>query len=415
MRFLVLLFVAVMIKADELDFLDEIDQDESSFKVDKSPLDMRLKLSLQKNEESEDAKILYFRLANQAKNYQYDIRFIADENRQDFNIKELYYKGSFAEISFYEVGRINVKEGIAHGYNPTDYFKGSTSLTLSNDPKERKENRLGALLVSETFFLDKLTLKGLYAPKISVDKDSIFSNKKYIGLHLDETNYHDRASLFVDYSGFKDVSSSVILHYDEDNVHFGFNVSYVYDNWIMYLENSLKKGKSDITKSIEKNGISQEIYNHFHHNKKYIDQAVLGINYTSESNIVTTFEYIFNSGGLDKSDWDDWFELQKEHPRFTRDLGIIRTDIAESESLMSKQAFFVLSRASDIRTNLDASFLAWINPYDGSTLSQIGLEYACHDSLQTNLFVRNYQGKKESEYGSALNNYEVLIEAEYFF
>ena len=411
MRFLwLLLLVSIMIRADELDFLDEIDSDVGSFEEKKSVVDARVKLSFLKNESSDDDKIFYLRLAKQEKNYLYDVRFIADDDTQSFNIKELYYKGNFAENSFYEVGRINIKEGVSRGYNPTDYFKGTHSLTLSNDPKERKENRLGSLLFSQTLFLDKWTLKAIYSPKISVSKNTLLSDAKYIGLHLDESNYHDRASLYVDYSGFEDVSSSVILHYNEDDLNFGFNLSYIYDSWIVYLENSLKYAKNEISK-LE---INPAIRDQFSSNKKYIDQATLGINYTSASNIVTTVEYIFNSGGLDGDDWDRWFELG-ENPLYSRELGSIREQIAKKESIQSRQSLFILSRASDVMTNLDASVLAWVNPYDGSSFSQVGLEYSYHDNLQTNLFLRNYRGKTDSEYGSALNDYEVLIEAEYLF
>ena len=138
------------------------------------------------------------------------------------------------------------------------------------------------------------------------------------------------------------------------------------------------------------------------------------MNYTSASNIVTTVEYIVNSGGLDGDDWDAWFDLA-QNPPLARALGGIRQELATKEAQLSQQSLFVHSRASDIMTNLDASLLAWVNPFDGSTLSQIGVEYAYHDSVQTNLYLRNYQGSTKSEYGSMPNDYEVLLEAEYFF
>lgn len=306
MRFLWLaLFVSIMIRADELDFLDEIDSDVGTFEAKENSVDVRAKLSFLKNEALEDDKIFYLRLAKQAQNYLYDVRLVADEDTQSINIKELYYKGSFAEVSFYELGRINIKEGIARGYNPTDYFKGTHSLTLSNDPKERKENRLGALLFSETLFLHKFTIKGIYAPKISVAKHTLLSDTKYVGLHLDDSNYHDRASLYVDYSGFKDVSASAIVHLNEDDLNFGLNLSFIYDSWILYLENSLKYAKNDINKF----DLQPNIKKHFAKEKSYIDEATIGVNYTSASNIVTTVEYIVNSGGLDSDDWDAWFAL----------------------------------------------------------------------------------------------------------
>ena len=416
MKFLYLLFASVIIVgANELDFLDEIDSDVAVFEEDKSALNIRTKISFLKNSHSDDAKTFYLNVREHATHYLYDFRVIADEDIQSFNVKELYYQGKFAKNSFYEIGRINIKEGIARGYNPTDYFKGTTSLTLSNDTKERKDNRLGAILFSETLFLDKFTLKGIYSPKISVDKNTFLSDVEHVGLHLDETNYHDRASLYVDYSGFKDITSSIILHYNEDNLNFGINLSYVYSNWIFYVENSLKRAQNDITKSIYTMSEHPLIEEKFAQKNSYINEVSVGFNYTSESNIVTTVEYIFNSAGLDSADWEDWFVLGKQNLSLGGTLSTLRGKIAEDESLMSQDSFFIFSRVSDIQTNLDASFLAWLNPYDGSTLSQIGLEYAYDDSMQTNFYFRNYQGNKESEYGSFPNDYEFLIEGEYFF
>jgi len=110
----------------------------------------------------------------------------ADEDEQSINIKELYYKGEFSPKNIYEIGRMNVKEGVGRGYNPSDFFKGSTSLTLSSDPKEIRENRLGSVMVQNTLFFDDFTLKSIYSPKISVDADGAWGGKKEYE-KLDET------------------------------------------------------------------------------------------------------------------------------------------------------------------------------------------------------------------------------------
>jgi len=74
MKFLWLsLFVAIMIGADELDFLDTIDSDVSSFESKEKSVDVRAKLSFQKNESRKDDKIFYLRLGKQAQNYLYDL------------------------------------------------------------------------------------------------------------------------------------------------------------------------------------------------------------------------------------------------------------------------------------------------------------------------------------------------------
>jgi len=393
MKNFTLLFLLLMslTHADEFDMFDEIDktEDTKAFKEDKSFVNARLKLSYQYNEETESDKKLYLNLNKNEKNYQVDIRIIGDEGDSSFNLKELYYKGKISEKNLFEIGRVNIKEGVARGFNPTDYFKGTTSLTLSTDPKERKDNRLGSLLIQDTMFFDNMTLKAIYSPKISVDSDKILSDKEHYGLYLDETNYRDRGSLYLGYSGFKDISSSMILHLNEDDLNIGLNLSYISGAWIFYSESSMKDEQ-------------------FH-------QSTLGINYTSENSIVTSLEYIYNRDGLNGSEWDSWFRDIKINPPLAREFGELRAKVAREESIMSRDTLFLLSRVSDIETNLDASLMVWLNPYDKSTLSQVGLEYALQDDIQTNIYLRNYLGSDDTEYGSFADSYQILIEGEYYF
>jgi len=379
MRYLLTFFILIaMTHADELDMFDEVDKIDSSksaFEEEKSFMDTRLKLSYQYNDENADIKALYLNINKDEKKYRADMRIIADEDEISTYVKELYYKGKISENNFFELGRVNVKEGVASGFNPTDYFKGTSSLTLSSDPKEQKDNRLGSLLIQDTMFFDTYTLKAIYSPKVSAS-------------HLNKTNYKDRASLSIDYRGFKDVSLSTIAHWNEDNLNMGLNLSYIWGRWIFYSENSWKT----------------DVY-----------QASLGLNYTSESNIITTLEYIYNEEGLNKSEWKNYFDLARRSPQSAQEFGELRAKVAKSQSEMSREKIFLLSRITDIETNLDASAMVWLNPYDKSTFSQVGLEYALKDDLQTNVYLRNYRGDDDSEYGSSNDDYQILIEAEYYF
>lgn len=412
-----LFFTTLLLHADEFDMFDTVDKVDSSkraFTEDETFVNARLKLSYQKKEQRDNEKKLYLNLNKTDKHYGIDVRIVADEDEQNINIKELFYKGEFSPTNIYEIGRMNVKEGVARGYNPSDFFKGSTSLTLSSDPKEIKDNRLGSVMVQNTLFFDDFTLKAIYSPKIAVNEDSVWGSKKDYGLHLDETNYENRSSLYLGYSGIKDLSSSLIFHKNEDDFNLGVNLSYVKDSWIFYTESAFTKSKNAITKSIESLNLSPTVQNSFSSDKENIQKAVLGVNY-SYDNISTNIEYIFNSGGLDKRDWESWFDLAKNSPQIGKQLGAIRGDISKKEEKMSRDSLFLFSRVTDIQTDLDASALLWINPYDKSTLSQVGLEYATNDNLQTNVYLRNYQGSKESEYGSNLDDYQILVESEYFF
>jgi hypothetical protein len=66
--------------------------------------------------------------------------------RHDF--REGYLTWTVAAQSYLDVGRVNPRNGVAMGFNPTDVFKTNAVVErVSADPRVLREDRLGALLV----------------------------------------------------------------------------------------------------------------------------------------------------------------------------------------------------------------------------------------------------------------------------
>ncbi len=64
------------------------------------------------------------------------------------DFREAYIEWRLADQTYLALGRINLKSGIALGYNPTDYFKTRTvSEPLSADPTVLREDRLGTVML----------------------------------------------------------------------------------------------------------------------------------------------------------------------------------------------------------------------------------------------------------------------------
>lgn len=419
MRYILSLLLAFSFTfADEFDMFDEIDSQvdvKEEFKVEKKFIDAQIKLNYQFNDNSKNTKNYYLNLKKNEKTYFADIRALGDEDTYSIHLKELYYKGKINTKNIFEIGRINIKNGLARGYNPTDYFKGGASFINSKDPKEIKENRLGSVMIKDTIFLNDFTIKAIYSPKISVDKNGTYSSKEHFGFNLDKTNYENRFTLAVDYNGFKDISCIVILHKNEDDLNLGFNLSYIKNSWIFYTENSYKNSKDDFTKTVEKLNLHPTIQNHFKKDEKNIYQSVIGFKYTSTNNLVATLEYIYNHMGLDKDNWDDWFELASLNPSFENQLNAISGYMNEGENIKSKGSLFLHLHNMDMFINTDGSVLIKLNTYDKSFLSQVGIEYSYSDNVQLNGYLKNYFGKAKSEYGSLNNDSELLLEIKYFF
>jgi hypothetical protein len=62
------------------------------------------------------------------------------------DVRELFASWRPLEGVFFDLGRINLKNGLALGFNPTDFFRTRTVVEpLSVDPSVLREDRLGTL------------------------------------------------------------------------------------------------------------------------------------------------------------------------------------------------------------------------------------------------------------------------------
>src|SRR5471030_1792622 len=92
---------------------------------------------------------------------------------QDINtLKEAYLSWQVQPDRVADLGRINVRNGVALGYNPTDYFSsGALRSIVSLDPASLRENRLGSAMLRGQTLWTGGSLTSLYSPKLA-DKPS---------------------------------------------------------------------------------------------------------------------------------------------------------------------------------------------------------------------------------------------------
>ena len=85
--------------------------------------------------------------------------------RNDF--REGYLTWEPVTRAWLEAGRINVRNGVALGFNPTDFFKTNTLIdTASLDPSVIREDRLGVLMVRGQAIWDGGSASLAFAPKV---------------------------------------------------------------------------------------------------------------------------------------------------------------------------------------------------------------------------------------------------------
>ena len=128
---------------------------------------------------------------------------------------------------FLDVGRINLKSGVALGFNPTDFFKTRAVVEpLSVDPVVLREDRLGTLMLRAERVWTKGSLTAAYAPAVSSESPIYTSfDLRSFNPMFDRTNAHDRWLL----KGIVDVaegfSPELLAFESQGRVRFGANLA----------------------------------------------------------------------------------------------------------------------------------------------------------------------------------------------
>jgi hypothetical protein len=93
--------------------------------------------------------------------------------REINTLKEAYLSVQMHPDVLIDGGRINVREGVALGYNPTDFFRaGALRAIDSLDPGSLRENRLGTVMVRGQRLWQGGSLTALFAPRLADHPDT---------------------------------------------------------------------------------------------------------------------------------------------------------------------------------------------------------------------------------------------------
>ena len=404
---LLILFYFSFVWANNFEFFDENTQ--STFDNDISKSNFKLRANYDNNEDfdsEEKSLVFYHNIKDENYNIDYDI--FTSNDIYNINVKEMYYNFNISSNNYLNVGRVNIREGVARSFNPSDYFKGSGVFSNSLQSSVRKDNRLGSVLFQNILYLNNSTLKFIYSPKISTKNNTILSNKEHYGLNFDITNNSNRASIYLDLDILNNLYSSFIIHKNSDDLNFASNLSYSFNQFIFYNENSIKRSSNTISKALKQLNLTNT---KFDNSKQTIYQNTFGLSYTSINNIVTNIEYISNNSGMSKEDWKNYFLLINQNRRYLN----VRKYHSINEQMISKEQVFLRVAINEITSNSDLSFIYILNPNDKSSLAQISHKYKYKEDIVFNLSIKKTYGDSQSEFGNIDNKLSFNTWLEYYF
>ena len=297
-------------------------------------------------------------------------------------LKEAYLSWQGQPDRIADLGRINVRNGVALGYNPTDVFRaGAIRSAISIDPASLRENRLGSVMLRGQALWEGGSLTALMSPKLA---DA--ANTGAYSLDLGATNRRNRWQLALSQKISATINPQFLLSGGEgESAQLGFNLSALAnDSTVVFLEWSGGRSRSLVSLALA--GPEDSALR---------NRLATGLTYTTAHNLSLTFELDYNGAGLDRNGWN---ALRRGSPAAYGHYRVYASGIQDPAT--RRHAFFYASWTDAFVKHLDVNAMLRYDVVDSSRLQWIEARYhwsRVDIALQTQLNI----GKPGSDYGAA--------------
>jgi len=208
-------------------------------------------------------------------------------------LKEAYLSFRSGSAVLVDVGRINVRQGVALAYNPTDYFRvGATRAVISIDPESRRGERLGALMGRFQMLWPSGSLTGIFAPQVDARP-----NESTLNPDFGATNACSRWLLIWSQRLGREFQPQILLTgAQHEPPRAGLDLTYLLNRaTVAYVEWSggrlASSGSRSGTGPVNRNGA---VFN---------SQLSAGVTFTSSNKLSMTFEYEYDGTALGNREW----------------------------------------------------------------------------------------------------------------
>lgn len=205
--------------------------------------------------------------------------------------KEGYLSWQAAPDRIADAGRVNVRNGVAFGYNPTDYFRrNAVRSVVSIDPASLRENRMGSVMARGQALWSTGSLTALISPKLADDP-----NNGAYSPDLGATNGRDRWVIALSQKISETLAPQWLVSGSAgESPQLGMNLTRLFGRaTIGYVEWSGGRSRSLAAQA----GIARE-------DEAFRSRLATGATYTTAANLSLTLEYQYNGAGLDEEKWN---------------------------------------------------------------------------------------------------------------
>jgi hypothetical protein len=343
------------------------------------------------------------------------------------DLRELYASFEPQTRDYIDIGRINVKSGVALGFNPTDFFKARAVVDpLTADPRALREDRLGTLMVGGQHLGEKASVSVAYAPRVTDPAPVAVDPDRFFDPLFGRTNGTNRVLVKASALLADGVNPEALLFWEDGRYKAGLNFTetigqavVVYAEWsggkrLGIIDEALAFGRRTGTiPPAAPDVITQG------GEESFKSQAAIGASYTTETKITVNLEYHYNGAGFSRADWDRWFALGEGRPGTSPvngELWYVRAYAADRQEPLAQHSVFLrLDWVDFLVPKLELSGFVSADARDGSTLMQVQADYAASDHWSFGLLATGTTGGRRSNFGSLQQESRVLVRATRYF
>jgi hypothetical protein len=317
-----------------------------------------------------------------------------------------------------QVGRINLRNGVAMAYSPTDFFRAGAEVSqASADPTSAREGRLGVVMIHYQRFWPGGSFAVAWVPQLA-DRRGLLDGGADWG--WDRTNGVERTLVTVNLA-LADLSPQASLLLAEDETRLGLSVSHlVGDSVVLYGEWAGGRRRDLIAEATRREpALAGTIPFQARGGRRFLNEASLGASWSNgEAKLTVNVEYQYNGGGLDGRDLDAYFQAARNQtPSAQLALVAVRAAAgARGEPFSRQQVFVMASRQDAGARGLTLGALATINAYDGSATGQTWLAYEPVAAWSFGAYLSFAAGRRAAtEYGSVAPRLAATLQVVRYF
>ncbi len=351
-----------------------------------------------------------------------DIPFPSHENVRN-DLREAFISWQPADGTWIDLGRINLKSGVAVGYNPTDFFRTRAVVEpLTADPTVLREDRLGTLMLLAQHVWTGGSITAAYAPKVTLPT-AIYTNIDLPSFDpmLDRTNAEHRFLLKGSLTIANGFSPELLLYHAANRTLLGTDLTIGlgqqtigYPEWAggvggTLIDSALRYGRETGTLPASAPAVIPD-----DPTLSFRNDLAAGVSYTpADTKLTFNLEYHYSQAGFTPRDWRNWFAAAVRRgniPGVDAALWYIRSYAQDQQVPMSQHSAFLRADWVDAFVpDLELTALANVDLLDGSALVQATADYYLSRSWTIGGLASFTYGGRRSEYGSLPQAGSILL------